>query len=432
MLRDHPAADPGPPAIERHVEGALRPAERVVESPRRVGIEGPRRGALRQAGGRRLPGVAARRPVRGQPRAGKPLRPGQQRRRLGRVRGRRGAELLERRSERLADRGLGGVRIDPAPGAARGVRVDVMARMPCALPQPHLQRSELRRPFERQGPIPDPGEGAREERGQAERQIPHAEGAGGGGCPDAADSLVVLLFDDPALAYIDGSLFRDDALSGGGDAFLRFLAADPALAATTSEKGTFATGQTAFTGGSVFAAVVAGIATEDVLICDDLGDEWADFIGVSTGAEPQRISFYHAKHGARSLSASAFHDAIGQGIKNLGRMSMAGPAMEGKFAGWADRYGADGVQTAIDRLVRGGPMPVARDSIEHVASGLGTIHRVVLLTSSLSRADVEAQFATLAAGGAVRPNFVQLYWLLKGFFSACAEVGVYGSVICRP
>lgn len=246
------------------------------------------------------------------------------------------------------------------------------------------------------------------------------------------EDLVVVLFDDPALAYIDGSLFRDDALSGGGGAFLRFLAADPALAATTSEKGTFAAGQTAFTGGSVFAAVVAGIATEDVLICDDLGDEWADFIGVSTTAEPQRISFYHAKHGSRSLSASAFHDAIGQGIKNLGRMSMTGPVMEGKFVGWADRYRADGVQTAIDRLIRGGPMSVARHGIEHVASGPGTIRRVVLVTSSLSRTDVEDQFATLAAGGAVRPNFVQLYWLLKGFFSACAEVGVYGSVICRP
>ena len=32
----------------------------------------------------------------------------------------------------------------------------------------------------------------------------------------------------------------------------------------------------------------------------------------------------------------------------------------------------------------------------------------------------------------VRPHFVQLYWILMGFFSACAEIGAIGYVVCQP
>lgn len=149
------------------------------------------------------------------------------------------------------------------------------------------------------------------------------------------EDMFSVLFSDLALAYIDGSLFRDEALVGGGASFLRHLMVEPLLAATTSEKGTFVAGQVEFTVGSVFRALADGLAGEDVLICDDLGDEWADFIGVSANANPAMITFYHAKHGNRSLSASAFHDAVGQAIKNLGRLSLVGDVMANKFQGWA-------------------------------------------------------------------------------------------------
>ena len=113
-----------------------------------------------------------------------------------------------------------------------------------------------------------------------------------------AEDMFTVLFSDLALAYIDGSLFRDEALIGGGHAFMRHLQDEPALAAATSEKGDFAAGQTQFTTGSVFRVVVDTVASEDILLCDDLGDEWADFIGVASGAKPATISFYHAKHGS--------------------------------------------------------------------------------------------------------------------------------------
>ena len=248
---------------------------------------------------------------------------------------------------------------------------------------------------------------------------------------DAQDMFTVL-FSDLALAYIDGSLFRDEALVGGGALFLRHLLTEPQLAAVSSEKGVFAALQTEFSADSVFRVVVDSIAREDVVICDDLGDEWADFIGVTGHASPSVISFYHAKHGDRSLSASAFHDAVGQAIKNLGRLGLSGGTMPAKYNGWDEPYRNSGSVTAISRYMRGGGRVGAETAIERAAGAPDVVKRVMIVTSSLSRGDVEDAFARVAAGDFVKPNFVQLYWILMGFFSACAEIGAAGFVVCQP
>jgi hypothetical protein len=47
-----------------------------------------------------------------------------------------------------------------------------------------------------------------------------------------------------------------------------------------------------------------------------------DFIDISTATSLAMVSLYHAKHGRRALSASGFHESVGQAIKNLGRMTL--------------------------------------------------------------------------------------------------------------
>ena len=182
----------------------------------------------------------------------------------------------------------------------------------------------------------------------------------------------------------------------------------------------------------MFRTVVDTIAREDVLVCDDLGDEWADFIGVATTSSPVTVSFYHAKHGAPSLSASAFHDAVGQGVKNLGRVGLGGERMPAKHDGWDAVYANAGVITDIRKRVRGGTRDEVADSIAEATAAPDVQRRVLIVTSSLSRAAVEAAFLDAQAGNPPRPNFVQLYWLLAGFFSSCAEIGAVGFVVCRP
>jgi hypothetical protein len=247
------------------------------------------------------------------------------------------------------------------------------------------------------------------------------------------EDLFTVLFNDLSLAYIDGSLYRDEALRGGGADFLRHLLAVPRLAQATSEKGAFADGQVVFDDSSVFRAVVDQIAQEeDVLLCDDLGDEWADFIGIRTATRPAMVSFYHAKHGRRSLGASAFHEAVGQAMKNFGRMALSDEAMAAKYAFWETNYRSAGAETAISRIVRGGRRVEIERRIEEARSAPDLVKRVFIVTSSLSRLQVEATFAAAAAGQAPPAHFVQLYWLLTSYFSACTEVGAIGYVVCQP
>ena len=60
------------------------------------------------------------------------------------------------------------------------------------------------------------------------------------------ENYFILLFSDLALAYIDGALFRDEALLAGGATFMGHLKASDALAQATSEKGRFTANQMEF------------------------------------------------------------------------------------------------------------------------------------------------------------------------------------------
>ena len=248
------------------------------------------------------------------------------------------------------------------------------------------------------------------------------------------NDLFIVLFNDIALAYISGSLFRDQGLLDGGKEFLRYFHCRDELKHTESEKGELEKGQDKFAESSVFRAVVDKIADDDdVLICDDLNDEWADFIGIQTENSIKRISFYHAKHeGEPTLGASKLHDAVGQGIKNLGRMRLPAEAIEKKLDTWDKSYHNDGVETNIKRFVRGGCRAKIEEKIQEVQTDPDVFLRTIIVTSSLSIDALEKEFKKLEGGKQPKPYFVQLYWLLMSYFSACAEMGVHGSIICRP
>lgn len=247
------------------------------------------------------------------------------------------------------------------------------------------------------------------------------------------ENLFTILFTDPSLAYVEGELFRDEAMLDGGASFLRHLLPVEALVEASSEKGEFSAAQTGFSQGSVFRIIVEDIAAnDDVLVCDDLGDEWADFIGLNTQARPPSINFYHGKHGDLTLGASSFHISVSQAEKNLGRMAMHPAAMEAKYAGWAGNYAGPNVQSAIARIVRGGAIADVRQRIDEARQAPDVVKHVYIVTSSLSKAQVEAAFQALADGGRPSAHLVQLYWLLMAYYSACAEMGAVGFVMCQP
>jgi hypothetical protein len=242
----------------------------------------------------------------------------------------------------------------------------------------------------------------------------------------------ILLFDALSFAYIDGTLFCDDALTRGGADLLRHLRTSALLANVTDEKGSFTPAHIAFDTDSTFGVVVASVADGDeVLVCDDLGDEWADFIGLNNLSSPPRITFYHAKHGSLSLGAGPFHVSVSQAIKNLQRMSLPAETMGPKIRGWRRNYvSGGGVRTRIPRVSRGNVNEIARE-FERARNAPDVIRRVFIVTSSLSRGAVEHALADVTAGHTPDPYFVQLYWLLLSFFSACTEMNAHGYVVCR-
>jgi hypothetical protein len=245
------------------------------------------------------------------------------------------------------------------------------------------------------------------------------------------ESRFIVLFEDLALAYIDGNLYRDDAFAAGGEDLLRYLLTERALADAVSEKGGLTPVQTVFDPTSVFGVVVNQIARhDDVLLCDDLSDEWADFIGLNTLSAPPTVTFYHAKHKGLSLGASPFHEAVSQALKNLGNMALPDGEMGRKVASWASVYTKDRVTSAINRVVRG-DIATVPDAIDAVRSTPDMMRRAYVVTSSLSKESVSDALANIKAGNAPSPHFVQLYWLLMTFVSACSEVGAFGRVVCQ-
>ncbi|RYG92622.1 hypothetical protein EU803_00515 [Loktanella sp. IMCC34160] len=245
-------------------------------------------------------------------------------------------------------------------------------------------------------------------------------------------NALIVLFEDVRLAYIDGQVFRDETLVDGGESFLRHFTVCEPLSAVTSEKGAFTAAQTAFDDTSSFGAIVDHIAAADpILLCDDLGDEWADFIGVSDSVGVTQISFYHAKHGAPSLGASPFHVSVSQAIKNLGNMSFPEERLAGKLGLWGSTYNAPNQETQIQRTIRSNAADLAV-ALRRARVAPDAHRRAVIVTSSLSRQALEDALAAIQRGERPTPSFVQLYWLMQSFFSACAEVGASGAVICQP
>jgi hypothetical protein len=241
----------------------------------------------------------------------------------------------------------------------------------------------------------------------------------------------ILLFDDLSFAYFDGTLFRDDGFADGGAGLLRHLRSDALLDAVTDEKGKFTAKQMHFDDDSTFGVIEASVAEGDeILVCDDLGNEWADFIGLNNSSSPPRITFYHAKHGALSLGASDFHISVSQAIKNLQNMSLPVESIGRKIRGWREKYANAGKRTQILRVIRGDPDGLAAE-FDRARAAPDAIRRVFIVTSSLSRKAVADALKDVAAGRAPNPYFVQLYWLLMSFFSACTEMNAHGYVVCQ-
>lgn len=241
----------------------------------------------------------------------------------------------------------------------------------------------------------------------------------------------IVNFDHLELVYTNRKLFRDNRLLGNIDYFLNAFLPYPELSIITSEKGAFTSTSTHFEPNCCFGFVeYAFTAKFDFFVCDDLGNEWADHIGITTDT----ISFYHSKYKDVGYSASAFQDIVGQALKNISNLSPRDYQLRSKSNIWSEGYNAPGVATNISRLRRG-------TNVEDLLEAYGTTiknpnfnREIYLVVNFISKEGLRERLEKLrnAEAFAERNEVIQILWFLSSFLSICAEQGIKGYICCKP
>lgn len=249
--------------------------------------------------------------------------------------------------------------------------------------------------------------------------------------------LLQVSFTEHSLQYCNGSLFKDDNIVTDIDGFLRSFKTCEELETTSSEKGLkeLTDDDTDFPKGSLFRFVEDKFdEVNDYIICDDLGTEWADHIGINIGhgGNPE-ISFYVSKHKEKGgRGASQFHDVVGQALKNIGVINISVKEFEKRAAGkWAKNYNADKKKTKIPRLRRGDAKSLLED-LNRVLSYPNTVRNMVLVVDFLSKAELQKTLEDINKKKQVGAYYTQLFWILASFMSTCREMSVSPIVVCKP
>lgn len=252
--------------------------------------------------------------------------------------------------------------------------------------------------------------------------------------------LVLIGLDGGELVYQGRSFYAID-YSHAETALLQRIRRAPHVFCKTEKgsKAEIAAAKTAkattFVAGSLFKAIAEESIplpfAPELIICDDLGSECADFV-LANFAERQ-LALVHAKAGSGSgISASAFHDIVAQAMKNLAYLTRNASQPDG-VGSW--RYNARWNKTGIPRLYKtpaGCPRATAlwkklRDDI--IDSAGGQLH-VVLATTGCC--DLGALENAVKDPSLRTAETAQLFHLLDGLVGYARQLGVRVSIVDVP
>lgn len=240
-------------------------------------------------------------------------------------------------------------------------------------------------------------------------------------------------FDDYQYMFYGRRLYKNGQMVKDIEAIKATLVPLPNMIGTKSEKGdNYTVNDTQFHPDSVFRIVEDEFATSACLVCDDLGNEWADHIAINGDT----ISFIHSKSnnkvGKTSLSASLFQDAIGQALKNIRYLNPTDDFLTAKRQNIANStYNLDRQQTSIQRVRRGTAQQFV-DEIKRLRISPNFTREVCLAVDFLSRDELINSFDRLVNGQTFRQkNYtVQLIWLLNAFISTCKDADLHCKIYC--
>lgn len=153
----------------------------------------------------------------------------------------------------------------------------------------------------------------------------------------------------------------------------------------------------------------------DVLVCDDMGTEIADFVAAQSGP-PRRVIFIHAKafRTHKKRSASSFQDVCGQAVKNLDYIFPYTSLNPPKLASWSKPWktSVNGKSLEVDKRIRLG---------EGTPESIWKKIRDVTRDPSASR-EVWILLAEI----------VQILYLIQSTWGAVPSAGASLKIFCSP
>jgi len=244
-------------------------------------------------------------------------------------------------------------------------------------------------------------------------------------------SCFIINFDRVELVYSHRKLFKDSKLLGNTEAFLSVFKTYNQLEYVTSEKGEVEQKSIKFSDESVFGFVENNfIEDSQFFLCDDLGKEWADHIGLYEDS----ISFFHSKYKDSRLSASDFQDIVGQAQKNLGNLSPSDNQWQMKIDFWGNNYIANNTMTQIQRVRKGDSAEAAIEYFKKLKSYPNLKKKVFLVINFISKAELTDKLEKLKRNESFRERneVIQILWFVSSLISSCNEVSAETYIICKP
>lgn len=240
-------------------------------------------------------------------------------------------------------------------------------------------------------------------------------------------------FDDYQYYFYGRRLYKNGQILKDIEAIKSMLVSVPAMINSCSEKGlNYTLHDTVFHPDCIFRIVEDHFATSTCLICDDLGNEWADHIAIMGDT----ISFIHSKSnnkvGKTILSASHFQDAIGQALKNIGYLNPTDVLLATKKRNIeGSTYTLDGQRTSI-RRERMGTAQEFVDEIKRLRVSPNYTKEVCLAVDFLSKKELIEAFDMIIMDRPFRQKHsaIQLIWLLNAFISTCKDADLHCKIFC--
>lgn len=252
-----------------------------------------------------------------------------------------------------------------------------------------------------------------------------------------SNRLLSAVFTNPNYSYWASTCFEDKKLLNNLDNFLSYLSDSYDFNGVLSEKekgdnGKYPDNLRSFPNTSLFYKIEEFFDNNNsIVICDDMGDEWADHIIIDNNKTSPSILFIHEKFTKKDSSgAGAFHEVVSQALKNIGRLYEPISSFKEKYNNkWKDNY----ENTDIKRIKKGEKWDDIEKALLTLNQSTLTTRQIVLATPFLDKDKIKKEFdkLKLKQPPKLKPYHIQLIWLLSTLISTCQDQGIKVTILCK-